>query len=123
MRRYVEQRRLWHDPRKRECALASLTSLTYSGDDLSSITYTEPAADLLAMARPRRRARDGWFPSTTWGVRGVRGRGRVRLGRDAVRVLQDANTVGEQAMAGEGKGNVAGDGTVQQWPSPTGVRR
>ena len=27
-------RRLWHDPRKRQCALASLTSFTYDGDDL-----------------------------------------------------------------------------------------
>lgn len=43
-------RRLWHDPRKRECTLASLTSLTYHGDDLASITYSEPAAQLLARA-------------------------------------------------------------------------
>jgi broad specificity phosphatase PhoE len=42
--------RLWHDPRHRECTLASLTSLTYSGDELSSITYSEPAATLLADA-------------------------------------------------------------------------
>jgi broad specificity phosphatase PhoE len=46
----AENRRLWHDPRKRECSLASLTSLTYTGDDLTSITYTEPAAELLAHA-------------------------------------------------------------------------
>jgi broad specificity phosphatase PhoE len=43
-------RRLWHDPRKRECTLASLTSLTYDGDDLASITYSEPAVALLARA-------------------------------------------------------------------------
>ncbi|MGW5240884.1 histidine phosphatase family protein [Monashia sp. NPDC004114] len=43
-------RRLWHDPRKRECTLASLTSLTYEGAELSSITYSEPAAALLARA-------------------------------------------------------------------------
>lgn len=42
--------KLWHDPRNRECTLASLTSLTYSGDELSSISYSEPAADLLAQA-------------------------------------------------------------------------
>ena len=42
--------RLWHDPRRRECTLASLTSLTYSGDELSSITYSEPAAALLGQA-------------------------------------------------------------------------
>ena len=43
----AEQRRFAHDPRKRQCALASLTSLTFSGDRLVSITYTEPAADLV----------------------------------------------------------------------------
>jgi broad specificity phosphatase PhoE len=50
VRNRLEGRHLWHDPRKRECSLASLTSLTYVGDDLSSITYTEPAAELLARA-------------------------------------------------------------------------
>ncbi len=39
--------RLWHDPRKRECTLASLTSLVYEGDRLVEIDYSEPAADLL----------------------------------------------------------------------------
>ena len=43
-------KRLWHDPRKRECRLASLTTLTYVGDDLESLTYSEPAAALLAQA-------------------------------------------------------------------------
>lgn len=41
-------KRLWHDPRKRECRLASLTSLTYVGDQLESIEYSEPAQALLA---------------------------------------------------------------------------
>ncbi len=50
VRNKIEGKRLWHDPRKRECSLASLTSLTYTGDDLTSITYTEPAAELLARA-------------------------------------------------------------------------
>lgn len=50
VRNKLEGKRLWHDPRKRECALASLTSLTYSGDDLTSIAYTEPAAELLGRA-------------------------------------------------------------------------
>ncbi len=40
-------RRLWHDPRKRRCTLASLTSLTYAGDDLESVGYSEPAGSLL----------------------------------------------------------------------------
>jgi broad specificity phosphatase PhoE len=43
-------KRLWHDPRKRECRLASLTTLTYVGDDLESLTYSEPAASLLAQS-------------------------------------------------------------------------
>ena len=47
----VEGRRLWHDPRKRECTLASLTSLTWTGDDLT-VHYSEPAADLLPGAAP-----------------------------------------------------------------------
>jgi broad specificity phosphatase PhoE len=43
----VEGRRLWHDPRKRECSLASLTSFTYEDDAIVSVAYSEPAADLL----------------------------------------------------------------------------
>jgi len=43
----LEKRRLWHDPRKRQCSLASLTSLRYEDDRLVAITYTEPAAALL----------------------------------------------------------------------------
>ncbi|MFM8351530.1 MAG: histidine phosphatase family protein [Actinomycetales bacterium] len=46
----AERRRLWHDPRSRQCNLASLTSLTFEGDRLIAITYTEPAKDLLAKA-------------------------------------------------------------------------
>jgi broad specificity phosphatase PhoE len=48
LRRYVEGRRLWHDPRRRQCALASLTTFHFDGDTISSVTYTEPAADLTA---------------------------------------------------------------------------
>lgn len=39
--------RLWHDPRRRECGLASLTTLTYAGAVLESIAYSEPAGDLV----------------------------------------------------------------------------
>ncbi len=46
----AEDRRLWHDPRSRQCTLASLTSLTYDGDKLAAITYTEPSRDLLVKA-------------------------------------------------------------------------
>jgi broad specificity phosphatase PhoE len=47
----LEGRRLWHDPRRRHCSLASLTSLTYAGDELVSISYAEPARDLLPVKR------------------------------------------------------------------------
>jgi broad specificity phosphatase PhoE len=46
----AEHRHLWHDPRRRQCSLASVTSFTYEGDRLVSIGYTEPAADLLPQA-------------------------------------------------------------------------
>lgn len=48
----LEGRRLWHDPRKRQCSLASLTSLTYDGDRLAAIAFSEPAAALLPGASP-----------------------------------------------------------------------
>jgi broad specificity phosphatase PhoE len=44
-------KRLWHDPRKRECRLASLTTLTYAGDELESVSYSEPASSLLHHSR------------------------------------------------------------------------
>jgi broad specificity phosphatase PhoE len=43
LRRFVERRRLWHDPRRRQCALASLTSLTFDGDLVVDVRYSEPA--------------------------------------------------------------------------------
>ena len=47
VRSFVEGRRLFHDPRKRECSLASLTSFTYTGDRITLVSYSEPAADLV----------------------------------------------------------------------------
>ncbi|TDD69449.1 histidine phosphatase family protein [Jiangella aurantiaca] len=46
-RSFIEGRRLWHDPRRRECALASLTTVTYEDDTIVSVAYSEPAGDLL----------------------------------------------------------------------------
>jgi broad specificity phosphatase PhoE len=43
LRRYVEGRALWHHPNRRQCGLASLTSLTWDGDRLVTVTYSEPA--------------------------------------------------------------------------------
>ncbi|HYJ70557.1 MAG TPA: histidine phosphatase family protein [Nocardioidaceae bacterium] len=41
------RRRFVHDPRRRQCSLASVTSFAYAGDALVSVGYTEPARDLL----------------------------------------------------------------------------
>jgi len=46
-RMHLENRRYLHDPRRRQCSLASITSLTYSGEELTGVSYTEPAADLV----------------------------------------------------------------------------
>ena len=43
----LENRRLWHDPRRRQCSLASLTSLRFEDDTLVGVGYGEPAASLL----------------------------------------------------------------------------
>ena len=57
LRRYVERKRLWHDPRKRRCALASLTSFHFDDDQLVGIGYTEPAAHLIAKSPTARTAK------------------------------------------------------------------
>ncbi|MDQ1641971.1 MAG: hypothetical protein QOJ90_1322 [Actinomycetota bacterium] len=53
-RSFATGRRLWHDPRKRQCALASLTSFTYEDDELVAVSYEEPAHDLLPV-RPAKK--------------------------------------------------------------------
>src|ERR1700742_2455895 len=42
-RRAVEGKRLWHHPSNRECALASVTSFTFTGDTITDVSYSEPA--------------------------------------------------------------------------------
>jgi broad specificity phosphatase PhoE len=42
LRLHVTGRRLWHDPRRRQCAVASVTSLVYSGERLTGVQYSEP---------------------------------------------------------------------------------
>ncbi|HUD80165.1 MAG TPA: histidine phosphatase family protein [Streptosporangiaceae bacterium] len=44
-RRLVEGHRLWHDPRRRECALGSVTTLTFSGDDVTGVQYAAPSGN------------------------------------------------------------------------------
>ena len=41
-RLFAEQKRLWHNPSKRECALGSVTSFTFDGDDLTGVSYAVP---------------------------------------------------------------------------------
>ena len=46
-----------HDPRRRECSLASLTSFEFDGDRLAGITYSEPrltSCPVLRVAVPDR---------------------------------------------------------------------
>jgi broad specificity phosphatase PhoE len=44
----AEGKPLWHDPRKRECTLTSVTSLVFDdGGNLLRVEYSEPAAVLL----------------------------------------------------------------------------
>jgi broad specificity phosphatase PhoE len=43
LRMHLEGRRYVHDPRRRQCGLASVTSVTYDGDRVVGVTYAEPA--------------------------------------------------------------------------------
>jgi broad specificity phosphatase PhoE len=57
LRRHLERKRLWHDPRKRQCGLASLTSLHFEDGRLAGIGYSEPAAHLVARSPGARTAK------------------------------------------------------------------
>lgn len=46
-RRDAEGRRLAHDPRSRQCTLASVTSFTLRGGEVTAVDYAEPIAHLL----------------------------------------------------------------------------
>jgi broad specificity phosphatase PhoE len=43
VRLHVEGRRYVHDPRRRQCGLASVTSLTFEDDKVVGVAYAEPA--------------------------------------------------------------------------------
>ena len=45
-RRAAEGRPLWHDPRDRECALASVTSFTFESGTLVAVEYQDVCVDL-----------------------------------------------------------------------------
>ena len=57
LRRFVERKRLWHDPRKRQCSLASVTSFHFDGAKIVGIGYSEPAAHLVALSPNARTAK------------------------------------------------------------------
>jgi broad specificity phosphatase PhoE len=57
LRRYVEKKRLWHDPRRRQCGLASLTSFHFTGTRITGIMYAEPAAHLVAQSATAKTAK------------------------------------------------------------------
>jgi broad specificity phosphatase PhoE len=57
LRRFVERKRLWHDPRRRQCALASLTSFHFEDARVVGIGYSEPAASLIALSPGARTAK------------------------------------------------------------------
>jgi broad specificity phosphatase PhoE len=44
-RRSLEGRRLWHDPRRRQCALGSVTSLTIIDGKVTNISYATPSGE------------------------------------------------------------------------------
>lgn len=43
VRRHLTGKRLWHHPARRQCALASVTSLVYEGGRLVDVLYSQPA--------------------------------------------------------------------------------
>jgi broad specificity phosphatase PhoE len=45
LRLHLTGRRYVHDPRRRQCALASVTSVTYDGDRFRGVSYAEPIGD------------------------------------------------------------------------------
>ena len=44
-RRSAEGRRLWHDPRRRQCALGSVTSLTFVDGNVTEVGYATPSGE------------------------------------------------------------------------------
>lgn len=50
IRQAAEGRRLAHDPRRRQCSLASVTTFVFADDELDAIEYAEPARHLLPAA-------------------------------------------------------------------------
>jgi broad specificity phosphatase PhoE len=44
----AEHKRLWHNPSSRQCAVGSVTSLTFDGDQLTGVSYAVPPRQQVA---------------------------------------------------------------------------
>jgi broad specificity phosphatase PhoE len=62
-RLHVEDRSFLHNPRNRQCTLCSLTSLVFDGDHLTTLRYSEPAADLIPLKDRRKAFSSGGGPA------------------------------------------------------------
>ena len=51
-RRYLHGQRLWHNPSRRECSVASLTSLSFTDGVFTGSSYAEPVAHIAAVNDP-----------------------------------------------------------------------
>jgi broad specificity phosphatase PhoE len=61
-RLHVERRSYLHSPRSRQCTLCSVTSLMFDGDRLTTLRYSEPAADLIPLKDRRKAFSSGTGP-------------------------------------------------------------
>ncbi len=57
LRRFEQRQRMWHDPRRRECGLASVTSFHFTGETLTNVTYAEPAGHLVKLSATAKNAK------------------------------------------------------------------
>ena len=59
LRRHLERKRLWHDPRRRQCGLASLTSFHFEGDDAGRHRLQRAGRPTWSPAHPTARTAKG----------------------------------------------------------------
>ena len=62
-RLHVERRSFLHHPRNRQCTLCSVTSLLFDGDRLTTLRYSEPAAELIPLKDRRKAFSSGTGPA------------------------------------------------------------
>jgi broad specificity phosphatase PhoE len=61
-RLHAENRRFLHNPRHRQCTLASLTSFTFEDDQLVTVGYSEPAGDMIPVKDRHQNFSSGGVP-------------------------------------------------------------